>query len=179
MAEIKLDWDMESSERLTEEIKASKNNGAIKVGNYILKCFETDEKISKDYKDRKITLDNVWKHVFNRAKIKLGNKSGYIEPATVYGWAKDYIQDIKTKTPESATLILDIKTQQELKEQAKKEFKELEIRKLQKEADQVKKEKEEAEKEHQEKQKAKLSLKKKKESEKIEKIKEQGQISLW
>ena len=179
MAEVKLDWDMEPSERLEEEIKASDNQYVIKIGNHILKCFKTNDQLAKDYKDRKITLKKIQEHIVNNARTALGGKDGCIEDQTVYGWAKDYIQDVKTKASESPELILDVKTQEDLRKQAEEEFKKSEIRKMQEEAERVKKEKEIAEKEFQKKQKEKIALKKQKEKEKLEKIKKEGQISLW
>ena len=134
MAQVKIDWNLDSSERLTEEIKASDNQHAIKIGNHILKCFKTDEQLAKDYKDRKITLKKIQEHVINNARSALGGKDGYIEDPTVYGWAKDYIQDVKAKVSESPELILDVKTQEDLKQQAEEEFKKSEIRKIQKES---------------------------------------------
>ena len=141
MAEIKLNWDMDPEKRLEEEIKASKSSGAEEVGNHLLKCFKTNEQLKKDYKERKITLEKTWNHIVERAKKELNGKSGYVNPETVYGWAKDYIQDVKIEEKPKEDLVLDIKTKEEIKEEARKKYFEAEMKKL-KEKQRRKKEKE-------------------------------------
>jgi len=97
MAEIKLDWDMEPSDRLQVEINNSKNSAQIIVGKQLLEDFKVDSKLSARYSDMKFTLINVWDSIIERARAELGSKNGAVEDSKVFGWAREFVLDGEIK----------------------------------------------------------------------------------
>ena len=167
---IELDFSMNAIERLQIEIDFTDSEYQKVVGHYLLKEFEKDEELRLAYFTKKITLEQVWKHIYEYAKAqtkKPGNSNCVcLSDEEVFGQAVHFIQDgapIKEYKDNKVTLSKEVK--KSLEEQAREEYLAEQKRKL-----------EEEEKKRLEKEKAaraKALEKEKKERE------ESGQISLF
>lgn len=167
---ITLDFTMNAIERLQLEINFTDSEYQKVVGNYLLKEFEKDEELRLAYFTKKITLEQVWKHIYEYAKAqtkKPGNSNCVcLSDEEVFGQAVHFIQDgapIKEYKDNKVTLSKEVK--KSLEEQAKEEYLAEQKRKL-----------EEAEKKRLEKEKAAKAKALEKEKEDHEK---NGQMSLF
>ena len=117
---IKLDFSLDPVERLKQEIKALEHDMNSKaIGEFVLKEFANDETLKSAYKDRKITLENINKYVFDSAKKYLNSKNGMIEDKVVFGWVIHYIRDEKVKVSKKDSY--EVKLTKDEKEKAKAE----------------------------------------------------------
>lgn len=167
---ITLDFSMNAIERLQIEIDFTDGEYQKVVGRYLLKEFEKDEELRLAYFTKKITLEQVWKHIYEYAKAqtkKPGNSNCVcLSDEEVFGQAVHFIQDgapIKEYKDNKVTLSKEVK--KSLEEQAKEEYLAEQKRKL-----------EEAEKKRLEKEKAAKAKALEKEKEEREKS---GQITLF
>lgn len=167
---ITLDFTMNAIERLQLEINFTDSEYQKVVGNYLLKEFEKDEELRLAYFTKKITLEQVWKHIYEYAKAqtkKPGNSNCVcLSDEEVFGQAVHFIQDgapIKEYKDNKVTLSKEVK--KSLEEQAKEEYLAEQKRKL-----------EEAEKKRLGKEKAAKAKALEKEKEDHEK---NGQMSLF
>lgn len=133
---IKLDWDMDPSERLKAETEALAQNDQMRaVGNYLLAEFAKDEPLAACYKARKVSLKQIIDFITKEARKAAVNNCAMIEDSTVYGWAVHFVRDGEVKeTSESLTVKLFTKQVEErIKAKAEKDFYESEMRRLENE----------------------------------------------
>lgn len=139
MAELTLEFDMNPIERIKLETEYAENDISKKVGLFLSKQFETDNVLANCYKDRKITLEDIYEFIYKSAEKYLNNKSGAISEDVVYGWSIHFIQDENVKVPEKESFKLTKEDENETKAKAMKRFEEEELEKIRK-AEQKKKE---------------------------------------
>ncbi len=178
MVEIELELNMDPVERLTKEIEMETDSTSIRIGNYLLEKFGSDESLKKSYFDRKVTLGDVVKYIYEKAKNKAKNSNAIaIDDAEVFGWVVHFVQDgedenIEALRTSSDKIVLTKQEESDLRAKAMEEFKQKEIERLEEE----KLEKEAKESEAAEKaEKARL----KKIEEEERKRKESGQMNLF
>ena len=181
MAEIKLDLNMDPVERLTKEIEVETDSISIRIGQFLLEKFASDESLKNAYLERKVTLADVSKYVYTRAEDKAKDSSNSsaiaISDEEVFGWVIHFVQDGEDKDVEALrtganSITLTKEEEADLRAKAMEEFKQKELERLEEE----RLAKERAEKEATEKaEKARL----KKIEEEERKRKESGQISLF
>ena len=110
-------------ERLAKELKVSV--GAQKtIGKYLLNAFKEDTMLASDYKEKKRTLGDIYKAVYENAQKELNNENGAIEDKVVFGWVNDYIRDGKITNEEKSYIITNddlLKAEQELAEQVRRQ----------------------------------------------------------
>lgn len=158
---IKLNFDMDPSDRLQIEIDNNTDEMAKNIGRYLLDKFNNDEPLKKAYKDRKITLYNIMGYIQKCAAKMLNNVSGGIEDKVVYGWVLHYVQDEEVKITTEETVTISKQDKEAARKRAVKRYEDEQLEKLKKE----------------EERKLKAELKKK-EKEK-QKQEESGQMSLF
>ena len=171
MKEIKLNWEMDPSERLSEEIKVEENLSAKIVGKQLLEDFKSDKNLEEKYKSSKSSLKGIWGKIVERARKEAKSNCACVKDDDVFSWARQVILEGKLKNPEvkkTEDLTFKVKTKEDLIKEAEEDFKRKEISRLE---DQKRKE--------EKKLKEKLEKKKQKEKEKIDKTIEEGQIQLW
>ena len=166
---LELDFSMNAIERLRKEIDCTDDTYKKTVGEFLIKEFEKDEPLRMAYFTRKITLDQVWKHIYDYAKAqtkKPGNSNCVcLSDAEVFGQAIHFIQDGEIKVTKESKVVLTKEVKKSLEEQAEQEYLAEQKRKLEEAA------KKKAEREAAAKKKALEKEKKKRE--------ESGQISLF
>ena len=166
---LELDFSMNAIERLRKEIDFTDDTYKKTVGEFLIKEFEKDEPLRMAYFTRKITLDQVWKHIYDYAKAqtkKPGNSNCVcLSDAEVFGQAIHFIQDGEIKVTKESKVVLTKEVKKSLEEQAEQEYLAEQKRKLEEAA------KKKAEREAAAKKKALEKEKKKRE--------ESGQISLF
>lgn len=129
---IKLDYNMDSIERLKIEIENSKEQNEKIIGEYLLNQFKIDEVLKNAYKERKITLSAIGKFVYECAKKELNSKNGMIADSVVYGWVLHFVQDEPVKLTEAETYELTLKDKDEAKKRAIKAYEAQELEKIKK-----------------------------------------------
>ncbi len=166
---LELDFNMDSSERLSKEIEFTDDYSKKAIGEFLLNEFTKDEVLKADYKARKLTLDKIFDFVKHEAKKRVKSQSGaqcvMISDTEVFGLVIHCVHDGEIKEDKSDKYVLTKEAKKSLEEQAKEEYLTEQKRKL-----------EEAEKKRIEKEKAareRALAKEKKERE------ESGQISLF
>ena len=166
---LELDFSMNAIDRLRKEIDFTNDVYKKAVGEFLIKEFAKDENLRMAYFTRRVTLEQVWKHIYEyaRAQTKIqGSSSCVVLPdAEVFGQAIHFVQDGEVKENKESKLVLTKEVRKSLEEQAKDEYLAEQKRKLE-EAERKKAEREKAAK-------AKALEKEKKERE------ESGQISLF
>lgn len=164
---IELDYEMNPIDRLAKEVEFIDSEYIKIVGEFLLEEFRRDNKLSALYKDKKITLSEVWNFIKSEASKKAkGRGCIAISDKEVFGWSIHFIQDGKSivKT-ESETYTLTKEEKKSLEQQAKEQFLEEQRAKLE---------------EEERKRIAKEEEKKKKSIEKLKKDREEsGQMSFF
>lgn len=178
--EVELDWDMDPTERLKVEMEALQENDQMRlVAKMLIEEFTKDPNLATAYKERKVTLEAIIKYIMAEAQKAAVNNRAMIEDKTVYGWAIHFVQDgdvKKTDAKKLSVAVLPKKTEEEIAEQAKRDFYEAEMKRL---AEEKRKAEEKAKKEAEAKAKrevAKAERKRKKEEEEFAK---NGQMSIF
>ena len=132
--EVELDWDMDPTERLKVEMEALQENDQMRlVAKMLIEEFAKDPNLAAAYKERKVTLEAIIKYIMAEAQKAAVNNRAMIEDKTVYGWAIHFVQDGEVKKTDAKKLsvaVLPKKTEEEIAEQAKKDFYEAEMKRL-------------------------------------------------
>lgn len=164
--EVELDWGMDPTERLKTEMEALEEKDQMRlVAKMLIEEFAKDPNLAKAYKDRKVTLKAVIDYITKEARKLAVQNCAMVSDETVYGWAIHFVQDGVVKETKDKTLTVNVltkKTEDEIAEQAKKDFYEAEMKKLEEE----KRKAEEKVKKAEKRAKAKAAEKAKKEAEK-------------
>lgn len=143
---------MDSTERLTKEIEMSTDSIEIRIGEYLLEQFKNDESLKTAYKDRKVTLGDIYKYVSTKAEDMAKTSSNpnaiCLEDKVVFGWVIHLIQDGEDRNVEALrtgvnTITLTKEDEETAKARAIEEFKQKEFERL--EAERTAKEKKERE----------------------------------
>lgn len=152
MAEITLDLNMDPVERLTKEIEMSTDSIEIRIGEYLLEQFKNDEPLKTAYKDRKVTLEDIYKYVYSRAEDMAKESSNQnaigLEDKVVFGWVIHFVQDGEDKDIEALrignnTVKLTKEDEETARARAMEQFQQQELERL--EAERAAKEKKERE----------------------------------
>lgn len=163
---IELDFSMNAIDRLRKEIDFTDDAYKKAVGEFLIKEFEKDEPLRMAYFNRKITLEQVWKNIYDYAKAQKKKENCVVlSDVEVFGQAIHFIQDGEIKVTKESKIVLTKEVKKSLKEQAEQEYLAEQKRKL-----------EEAEKKKAEREKAAKAKALEKEKKKRE---ESGQISLF
>ena len=166
---LELDFSMNAIDRLRKEIDFTDEVYKKAVGEFLIKEFVKDENLRMAYFTRKVTLEQVWKHIYEYARAqtkKQGSTSCVALPdAEVYGQAIHFVLDGEVKETKDTKVVLTKEVKKSLQEQAEEEYLAEQKRKLE-EAARKKAEREAAAK--------KKALEKEK-----QKQEESGQISLF
>lgn len=167
---VELDWDMDPTERLKAEMGELQENDHMRlVAEMLIGEFAKFPNLAAAYRDRKVTLKAVIDYIMSEAQKTAVNNRAMIEDKTVYGWAIHFVQDGKVKDAgkKPSVKILPKKTEEEIAEQAKKDFYEAEMKRLAEEKAKA----EEAAKKEAEKAKAKAERQAKRDEERAAKKK--------
>jgi len=166
---LELDFSMNAIDRLRKEIDFTDDVYKKAVGEFLIKEFEKDEPLRLAYFSRKITLEQVWKHIYEYAraqtKTQRNSQCVVLSDEEVFGQAIHFVQDGEVKVTQDSKVVLSKEVKKSLQEQAEEEYLAEQKRKLEEAA------RKKAEREA-------LAKKKALEKEK-QKQEESGQISLF
>lgn len=152
MAEVTLDLNMDPVDRLTKEVEMSTDSTEIRIGEYLLEQFKKDEPLRTAYKDRKVSLADIYKYVYTKAEDAAKTTSNQnaicLEDKVVFGWVIHFVQDGEDRDVEALrtrtdTITLTKEDEETAKARAIEEFKQKEFERL--EAERTAKEKKERE----------------------------------
>lgn len=83
---------------LEEDLKKETNYSKRQVGNFILNRLAIDKDAEKKWEKQHKCLDNCWNYILDKARAEADGESCYCaEDGIVYGWALEYMLDIKTE----------------------------------------------------------------------------------
>ena len=146
---LTLDFEMDPVERLKKEIEFTNDDSQKRIGEFLLEEFSKDENIKNDYKERKVTLENIYnsiefskdeniKNDYKERKVTLENiYNSIVEVARkkanglscvsisdeeVFGLAIHFIHDGEIKNQNSSSYTLSKDEKKSLEEQAKEEY---------------------------------------------------------
>ena len=120
---LTLDFEMDPVERLKKEIEFTNDNSQKRIGEFLLEEFSKDENIKNDYKERKVTLENIYNSIVEVARKKAnGSSCVAISDEEVFGLAIHFIHDGEIKNQNSSSYTLSKAEKKSLEEQAKEEY---------------------------------------------------------
>ena len=120
---LTLDFEMDPVERLKKEIEFTNDDSQKRIGEFLLVEFSKDENIKNDYKERKVTLENIYNSIVEVARKKAnGSSCVSISDEEVFGLAIHFIHDGEIKNQNSSSYTLSKDEKKSLEEQAKEEY---------------------------------------------------------
>lgn len=118
-----INLNINAIERIKQEIEFTKSVNQKAVGNFLLEEFKKDEVLKNDYQEKKITLDDVMKFIFETARaMAKGEATLMLEDKEVYGMAVHYIHDGKIEIKKDDSYTLTRQDKADLEQKAKDEY---------------------------------------------------------
>lgn len=123
---LTLNFDMDPSERLRQEIDFSTDANEKAIGEFLLKEFEKDNVLKADYKDKKVELNKILAFVINEAKKRAETQKNrscvMMSDQEVFGLAIHYVHDGAPKESKKEKYTLTKEEKKSLEQQAKEEY---------------------------------------------------------
>ena len=123
---LTLNFDMDPSERLRQEIDFSNDANEKAIGEFLLKEFEKDNVLKADYRDKKVELNKILAFVINEARKRAESQKNrscvMMSDQEVFGLVIHYVHDGAPKESKKEKYTLTKEEKKSLEQQAREEY---------------------------------------------------------